>query len=153
LHVRQQAQCVCSHKNCGGVLLLLIAATSFTAATLTVYVTSYAVAMSFLRHAALPSSAKLRRDRARRGRPETKSPAHPNDMLGTLFWRRPTLTRPVAVLPSALQCFTSVFGMGTGGATALRSPEPRSACAARFWWRRFTPRHIGSGGSLNRHGD
>ena len=51
---------------------------------------------------------------------------------GFLFWRRPTLARPVAVLPSGLQRFTSVFGMGTGGATALVSPESRSACAARL---------------------
>jgi hypothetical protein len=42
---------------------------------------------------------------------------------GILLWRRPTLARPVAVLPSGLQRFTSVFGMGTGGATALLSPE------------------------------
>ena len=69
------------------------------------------------------------------------------------FWRRPTLARPVAALPSGLQRFTSVFGMGTGGATALLSPEPKSACAARLWWRRFATRHIGSGGSPNRHGD
>ena len=43
---------------------------------------------------------------------------------GSLLWRRPTLARPVAVLPSGLQHFTSVFGMGTGGATALLSPDP-----------------------------
>src|ERR1051325_379369 len=42
---------------------------------------------------------------------------------GFLFWRRPTLARPVAVLPSGLQRFTAVFGMGTGGATALVSPD------------------------------
>jgi hypothetical protein len=56
----------------------------------------------------------LRRQKART--PVTNSP-------GFLFWRRPTLARPVAVLPSGLQRFTSVFGMGTGGATALGSPE------------------------------
>src|SRR5579864_5463594 len=44
-------------------------------------------------------------------------------MLGALFWRRPTLARPIAVLPSGLQRFTAVFGMGTGGTTALLSPE------------------------------
>jgi hypothetical protein len=37
---------------------------------------------------------------------------------GSLFWRRPTLARPIAVLPSGLQRFTAVFGMGTGGTTA-----------------------------------
>jgi hypothetical protein len=48
---------------------------------------------------------------------------------GFLFWRRPTLARPVAVLPSGLQRFTSVFGMGTGGATALGSPESDAGLA------------------------
>jgi hypothetical protein len=48
---------------------------------------------------------------------------------GFLFWRRPTLARPIAVLPSGLQRFTSVFGMGTGGATALGSPEVRAGLA------------------------
>jgi hypothetical protein len=50
-------------------------------------------------------------------------------MLGTLFWRRPTLALPIAVLPSGLQRFTAVFGMGTGGATALMSPEVRAGLA------------------------
>ena len=45
------------------------------------------------------------------------------------FWRRPTLARPIAVLPSGLQRFTSVFGMGTGGATTLLSPECGTALA------------------------
>ena len=35
-----------------------------------------------------------------------------------LTWQRPTLAQPIDALPSALQRFTSVFGMGTGGATA-----------------------------------
>ena len=50
---------------------------------------------------------------------------------GNLFWRRPTLARPIAVLPSGLQRFTSVFGMGTGGATTLLSPEYGTALATR----------------------
>ena len=50
---------------------------------------------------------------------------------GILFWRRPTLARPIAVLPSGLQRFTSVFGMGTGGATTLLSPECGTALAPR----------------------
>src|SRR6266446_6902880 len=45
---------------------------------------------------------------------------------GIRFWRRPTLARPIAVLPSGLQRFTAVFGMGTGGTTALLSPEARA---------------------------
>src|SRR5437763_14770372 len=54
---------------------------------------------------------------------------------GILFWRRPTLARPVAVLPSGLQRFTSVFGMGTGGTTALLSPEIRAGLALEPHWR------------------
>ena len=38
-------------------------------------------------------------------------------------WRRPTLAQPIDALPSALWRFTSVFGMGTGGTTTLRSPD------------------------------
>ena len=65
---------------------------------------------------------------------------------GILFWRRPTLARPIAVLPSGLQRFTAVFGMGTGGATALLSPEISAECfGANFWWRRCARRVIGEG--------
>jgi hypothetical protein len=39
------------------------------------------------------------------------------------LWQCPTLAQPLDALPSGLQRFTSVFGMGTGGATALGSPE------------------------------
>ena len=54
---------------------------------------------------------------------------------GILFWRRPTLARPIAALPSGLQRFTAVFGMGTGGATALLSPEASGEFfAVRFWY-------------------
>ena len=42
---------------------------------------------------------------------------------GGINWQRPTFAGPVAQLSSAQQRFTSVFGMGTGGATALGSPE------------------------------
>ena len=42
-------------------------------------------------------------------------------------WRRPTLTGPIVPLPSALQRFTSGFGMGPGGSTALWSPEGNTA--------------------------
>ena len=52
-------------------------------------------------------------------------------MPGFWFWRRPTLARPVAALPSGLQRFTAVFGMGTGGTTALLSPEVRAGLAFR----------------------
>src|SRR5229473_5801994 len=60
--------------------------------------------------------------------PETKNPACFH-IPGISFWRRPTLARPIAVLPSGLQRFTAVFGMGTGGATALLSPEGGTALA------------------------
>src|SRR3954454_9144941 len=52
---------------------------------------------------------------------------------GLLFWRRPTLAQPIVALPSGLQRFTSVFGMGTGGATALLSPEFSAAYGAKLW--------------------
>src|SRR5437899_11937508 len=63
--------------------------------------------------------------------PQKEKPRHLNQVAG--FWRRPTLARPVAVLPSGLQRFTSVFGMGTGGATALLSPECGTALAFRCY--------------------
>ena len=53
-------------------------------------------------------------------------------MPGFQFWRRPTLARPIVVLPSGLQRFTAVFGMGTGGATALGSPEICPAAAGQI---------------------
>src|SRR5437899_12352962 len=64
---------------------------------------------------------------------QNKTPSTSHDMLGTQFWRRPTLARPIAVLPSGLQRFTAVFGMGTGGATALVSPECGAALAVRHF--------------------
>jgi hypothetical protein len=50
---------------------------------------------------------------------ERKSPAPCFQSTGHKFWQRPTLAQPRDALPSGLQRFTSVFGMGTGGATAL----------------------------------
>ncbi len=69
------------------------------------------------------------------------------------FWQRPTLAQPIAALPSALRRFTSVFGMGTGGTTALRPPDhrtPESGCAGRLDARRCcfqerTPEEPGPG--------
>ena len=63
-----------------------------------------------------------------RRRSETKNPTCFH-MPGFQFWRRPTLAQPIVVLPSGLQRFTAVFGMGTGGATALLSPECGTALA------------------------
>jgi hypothetical protein len=67
---------------------------------------------------------------ARVGVPEIKNPTGLNP-AGFLFWRRPTLARPFVALPSGLQRFTAVFGMGTGGATALLSPESEAGLAIR----------------------
>src|SRR5947209_12897809 len=72
-----------------------------------------------------PSPARKARARSR----GKEKPSHLNQVAG--FWRRPTLARPIAVLPSGLQRFTAVFGMGTGGATALLSPEIRAGLADR----------------------
>src|SRR5438874_9162803 len=77
------------------------------------------------KHVCFPARRVLcsnRRLQKRRNPDEINSP-------GFLFWRRPTLARPIAVLPSGLQRFTAVFGMGTGGATALLSPECGTALA------------------------
>src|SRR5256885_14849626 len=74
-----------------------------------------------------PSPARKARARSR----GKEKPSHLNQVAG--FWRRPTLARPIAVLPSGLQRFTSVFGMGTGGTTALVSPECGAALAVRYF--------------------
>jgi hypothetical protein len=42
-------------------------------------------------------------------------------------WRLPTLAEAIQPLPSALQCLTAVFGMGTGRTTAVLPPN----CYAR----------------------
>ena len=47
-------------------------------------------------------------------------------------WRRPTFAQPIEALSSGLQRFTSVFGMGTGGSTALLSPEDRALLFGSF---------------------
>ena len=61
---------------------------------------------------------------------QTKRACSPFGEQAQLSWQRPTLARPFVKLPSALQRFTSVFGMGTGGSTALRSPEAEQGSAA-----------------------
>ena len=61
-----------------------------------------------------------------RGQP---SPVKPG--WAVIFWQRPTLAGPVVRLPLALRRFTSVFGMGTGGSTALWSPEAGRALVHR----------------------
>ena len=50
--------------------------------------------------------------------------AHPSGWASYLFdaWQFPTLAWGDPTLPSALRRFTSEFGMGSGGTTALRPP-------------------------------
>ena len=55
----------------------------------------------------------------------------PFDRSRAFTWRRPTLTRPIVSLPLALRRFTSGFGMGPGGSTALWSPE--GSTGLRCW--------------------
>ena len=52
--------------------------------------------------------------------------------FSNLPWRRPTLAQAIQALPSALQRFTAVFGMGTGGTTAVMSPG-KFSIAYRLW--------------------
>ena len=54
---------------------------------------------------------------------ENENPAPRFRGAGLNYWRRPTFAQPRDALSSGLQRFTSVFEMGTGGATALGSPE------------------------------
>ena len=65
-------------------------------------------------------------------------------------WRRATLPRPIAAVPSPLGPFTSVFGMGTGVASPPWPPrkrERKTRTAAGM------PRHgTGSAASMPRHG-
>ena len=51
--------------------------------------------------------------------------AHPDGWAFHLFdaWQFPTLTWGDPTLPSALRRFTSEFGMGSGGTTALQPPD------------------------------
>ena len=59
-----------------------------------------------------------------------KKPGHVSMSGLYITWQRPTLARPFVKLPLALQRFTSVFGMGTGGSTALWSPDlGQSGCS------------------------
>ena len=53
---------------------------------------------------------------------KTKTPSH--SARGSTFstWRCPTLTWGSPTLPSAHRRFTSEFGMGSGGTTALSPP-------------------------------
>ena len=48
---------------------------------------------------------------------DQKKPPRFGEEGGGINWQRPTFAGPIAQLSSAQQRFTSVFGMGTGGAT------------------------------------
>jgi hypothetical protein len=50
---------------------------------------------------------------------KNEEPVRSFDLTGSELWRRPTFARPRDALSLGLQRFTSVFGMGTGGTTAL----------------------------------
>ena len=73
---------------------------------------------------------------------QKKSPA-PIARGRAYTWRRPTLTRPIVSLPSALRRFTSGFGMGPGGSTTLWSPEGNRGAAGHAVLRLL---NCGSGG-------
>ena len=61
--------------------------------------------------------------------------AHPSGWALHLFdaWQFPTLTWGDPTLPSALRRFTSEFGMGSGGTTAL-SPPGKFCCQKRIFY-------------------
>src|SRR5699024_7904433 len=51
-------------------------------------------------------------------------------------WQRPTLAGAMPQLPSALKSLTSVFGMGTGVASSLSSPD-KFVCVNTYLTIRF----------------
>ena len=53
---------------------------------------------------------------------KTKTPSHSARGYTFSTWRCPTLTWGNPTLPSAHRRFTSEFGMGSGGTTALSPP-------------------------------
>ena len=61
--------------------------------------------------------------------------AHPSGWALHVFdaWQFPTLTWGDPTLPSALRRFTSEFGMGSGGTTAL-SPPGKFCCQKRIFY-------------------
>ena len=61
--------------------------------------------------------------------------AHPSGWALHLFdaWQFPTLTWGDPTLPSALRRFTSEFGMGSGGTTAL-VPPGKFCCQKRIFY-------------------
>ena len=64
---------------------------------------------------------------------KTKNPRLLSEPGVHQLWQCPTLAQPIDALPLGLQRFTSVFGMGTGGATALGSPECDAALTFRCY--------------------
>ena len=61
--------------------------------------------------------------------------AHPSGWALHLFdaWQFPTLTWGDPTLPSALRRFTSEFGMGSGGTTALVPPGKFFVLSTQFF--------------------
>ena len=69
------------------------------------------------------------------GRTTETQKAHPTGWALHLFdaWQFPTLTWGDPTLPSALRRFTSEFGMGSGGTTALLPPG-KFCCQKRIFY-------------------
>src|ERR1700721_4198232 len=53
----------------------------------------------------------------------TKKPGEFSPGFDLKDWRLPTLAEAIQPLPSAMQCLTAVFGMGTGRTTAVLPPN------------------------------
>jgi hypothetical protein len=86
-----------------------------------------ALRLSGLQNAFSPAPAgRIRRHAASGGFHPAQTQKSPSDRMGffTLInaWQFPTLAWGDPTLPSALRRFTSEFGMGSGGTTALRPP-------------------------------
>ena len=60
-----------------------------------------------------------------------KKPAQLSGLFELGVWRCATLTWGSPTLPSPLTCFTSEFGMGSGGATSLWPPD-KKGCYRRI---------------------
>ena len=61
-----------------------------------------------------------------------KNPSHRLGLLQFDAWQFPTLAWGDPTLPSALRRFTSEFGMGSGGTTALKPPG-KFCILCRLW--------------------
>lgn len=84
----------------------------------------WTISRQFLRALSAAASAKSQISPRSAKRWQKKSPAFSKSGKNrAYYWRRPTLTGPIVPLPSALESFTSGFGMGPGGSSLLWPPE------------------------------